>query len=227
MKRQREATFLGICPDSRSDGLIKEQLTLFRNESTNFFICFEEYLPYITCHEHKRHVFSSIGLIIEQSVVFWIKFDKFFPRLHLMERDARNIIYMCYICSIGIHIGDEDAKHLFQKTMELKDGFKEGFFQFMQKIRFEFTLPCFNCSLNITPQNKLLEYIETEKLYEFFKCQFLEKTEEILDVVLFTFEYVALNYKKKIKFEDELRVAETMAQTIRGGKLLKDLFSSA
>ena len=40
-------------------------------------------------------------------------------------------------------------------------------------------------------------------------------------MVLFTFEYVALNYKKKIKFEDELRVAETMAQTIRGGKLIK------
>ena len=35
---------------------------------------FEEYIPYITCQEHKRHVFSSIGLIIEQSVVFWIKF---------------------------------------------------------------------------------------------------------------------------------------------------------
>jgi len=209
------------------DDMFKEKFKVFKNVSKNFFVHFqEEYIPCIKCIKNKETVLASIGLIIEQSLVFWIKFDKLFPRTNFMDRDTPNTIYMCYICSIGTHIGSEDAEYLFEKTIAKDDGFRKVFFEFMQKIQFEFTLPCFNCSLQLTPQNKLAELIGARRLYCYFSLLFSERVEKFLDIVLYTFEYVLTNLrdqKKGLGFKDQLVIVEMMAHTIETGNLLKDL----
>ena len=66
------------------DDVFKEKFKVFRNVSKNFFVHFqEEYIPCIKCIKNKETVLASIGLIIEQSLVFWIKFDELFPRTTL------------------------------------------------------------------------------------------------------------------------------------------------